>query len=119
MTITSDDRKALQKQITLIQEDDVDGIGSGRPVAINDFGEGSDRFAGIVKYPEIVIAEADGDWTLRETTAQAFQGISGLLCTREIPCHDERIRSMSGDPLLNLQERPFLCGAHKVEICGK
>ena len=119
MAVASDDRKTLQMKITLIQEDDVDGLGSGRPVAINHPGKRSSLFAGIVKYPEVVIAKADGNRTLWETTAQTFQRIAGLLCTRQIPRHDERVRSMFCDPLLNLQERPFLCGAHKMEICGK
>ncbi len=43
--------------------------GAGIRIAIDDFGKGSRLFARRIKYPEVVIAEANCNWTLWETTA--------------------------------------------------
>src|ERR1700722_2130274 len=98
MPVASDDRNVLQVEISDIQQHNVEGLGSRHPVTFDDSGKRVGLSSRIVKHPEIMVAKANGDWTLRETFAQIFQSLPGLLCAREVARYNERIRPMTRDP---------------------
>src|ERR1700761_9718835 len=81
VAVASNNRHAMQVQVSPIEKHHTGRFGSRHPVAFDDIRKRLTLSARIVQHPKVMIAQTNGDRALREAVTQIFQGLSGLLRT--------------------------------------